>query len=237
MMNSKMILVLDPNVQRRSQICHTLLLSGYEIIEAINAQHVEAICRQKGSEVDLIIAEAESKSPSEWKHVCPHAELLHLPIRSGPSTAEQLLSQVRLALDSQIRTRKVLIVDDDQPSRTEIAALLAANGYAVSATTGSEALAHFVEIQPDIVVTEIVMAGQEGLELIRKLRQLRQDLAIVAVTGGVRACSYLKAARLLGANAALTKPFPADELLNALVRSASDLAHNSPISPGAHRAR
>ncbi len=221
-MNSNMILVLASDVQRRTQISHTLLLGGYKILEAVNPPHLEVICCQKGSEIDLIIAEGEPKSSSEWKRLCPHADLLHLPTWSESFSPEQLLSQVRLKLSREIRTGTVLVVDDDQPSRTEIAALLTTNGYTASATTGSEALACFVEIQPDIVVTEIVMIGQEGLELIRKLRGLRPDLAIIAFTGGVRACSYLKAARLLGANATLTKPFPADELLKALVRSAAD---------------
>ncbi len=112
---------------------------------------------------------------------------------------------------------KVLVVDDDDLFRREILGLLNSKGYAASGSTSHEILAHFFEIQPDIVVTEIVMTELEGLELIMKLRQLRQDLTIIAFTGGVRGSSYLKAAELLGAAATLQKPFPAEELLKALI--------------------
>jgi two-component system, chemotaxis family, chemotaxis protein CheY len=117
-----------------------------------------------------------------------------------------------------MRERKVLVVDDNDPYRSEIATLLNSNGYTANAATGSKALVRFFETQPDIVVIEIVMAEQEGLDRILKLRQLRRDVTIIAITGGVRARSYLKTAQLLGADAALEKPFRADELLKVLVQ-------------------
>lgn len=125
-----------------------------------------------------------------------------------------------------MRKPKVLVVDDDHSFRTEIAGLLNNNGYAASTTTSSEVLFRFLEIQPDIVFTEIVMTEQEGLELILKLRELRQDLTIIAVTGGERAGSYLKMAQLLGAKAALRRPFRAEELLNVVGSAAASIDCN-----------
>ena len=111
---------------------------------------------------------------------------------------------------------KVLVVDENASYRSHIAALLDRHGYSASTSTGSDALVKFRELQPEIVVTEIVMIGQEGLDLIMKLRQLRRDLTIIATHGGVRARLYLRTAKLLGADAALEKPFSSEELLSIL---------------------
>ena len=109
-MNFKLILVQDSDVRRRARICRILMLSGCQVLEAVNRQHAESICDQKGLDVDLIVADAESSF--EWVDLCPHAHLLSLPIEAGvsrtpatdnaqsrvPFSAEQLLIQVRLTL-------------------------------------------------------------------------------------------------------------------------------------------
>ncbi len=117
---------------------------------------------------------------------------------------------------SRTTKAKVLVIDDDGPFRAGIASLLNSHGYLAMATGSGEALASFRAMQPDVVITEIVMVEQEGLELILKLRQLKYGLTVIATTGGARACSYLRMACLLGAKASLHKPFTMDELLQVL---------------------
>jgi len=123
-MDSKIILVQDSDVQRRTYICRGLMLNGYKVLEAINSQHAESICHQRGCEVDLIIANSESEPDSEWRRLCDRAQLLALPaLASGSSprkpgvqetfSLEQLLLRVGSMLSREPGRAKVLVVDND----------------------------------------------------------------------------------------------------------------------------
>lgn len=62
------------------------------------------------------------------------------------------------------------------------------------------------------------MPEQEGLEVIRDIRRAGQPMAIIAISGGgyPGGLNVLEIARELGANAALTKPFSREELVEAV---------------------
>lgn len=114
---------------------------------------------------------------------------------------------------------KVLVVGDENLSRMEICAVLKGRGYEVTAATGDYVTRCLADLQADVVVTEIVMQEQEGLELIARVCNLRRDLTTVAIAGGERAATYLKLARLFGAAATLLRPFSADEILEVVAWS------------------
>lgn len=63
----------------------------------------------------------------------------------------------------------------------------------------------------DLVITDIFMPDQEGLETIAALRREYTDLKIIAITGGDR--QYLRIATLMGASAGFSKPFSDAQLL------------------------
>lgn len=115
--------------------------------------------------------------------------------------------------------RRILIVDDDADLRLSLQLALEGAGYAVEATAGAaEALGLLKQRAVDIVITDLLMPDTDGFEAIGKLRRDFPSTRIVAVSGGGRrgAQHYLTAARLVGADATLVKPFEVEALLEIL---------------------
>jgi CheY-like chemotaxis protein len=115
--------------------------------------------------------------------------------------------------------RTVLIVDDDDAVRHMLRRVLEREGYDVSeARDGAEAMLLYRNAPAALVITDLFMPGQDGIETIQQLRAEFPGARILAISGGVRvgADGPLTDARLLGADAALAKPFPLDALLSAV---------------------
>jgi CheY-like chemotaxis protein len=117
------------------------------------------------------------------------------------------------------RPLRVLFVDDDMQTRASISVLLGELGFvAVTAANGLVALHLFDKIEVDVVVTDIFMPEEDGIELIQDLRRRRSDLPIVAFSGGGshHDLSALHVAAAFGAGAVLQKPFSGAELVAAI---------------------
>lgn len=100
-----------------------------------------------------------------------------------------------------------------------LAAVLEDLGCEVAkASSVDEGLTLIAEFNPDAVVADILMPDRDGLNLIMELRPQREDIRIVAITGGGRlgAGPVLNMASGLGAHATLVKPFSSDDLRIAL---------------------
>ena len=110
--------------------------------------------------------------------------------------------------------KKFLISDDDPQFGKFLSKGLEKAGYSVEFTTsGLEAIENIMSIAPDIVLTDIVMPDSEGIELIIELRNKGYKNPIIAMSGfSNQSSSYLEAAKLLGANASLTKPFAIEDI-------------------------
>lgn len=108
---------------------------------------------------------------------------------------------------------EILIIDDDSQMRRLLIRILKSAGHHVrEASDGAAGLKAFREERPVLVITDIFMPEKEGIETIRSLRQQAPDLPILAISGsGLK--DYLNFAMQLGATAALSKPFSADQLL------------------------
>jgi YesN/AraC family two-component response regulator len=90
------------------------------------------------------------------------------------------------------------------------------HGYAVqTAPNGRVGTRLFADAEPDLVITDIIMPEQEGIETIMRLRGLRPDKPIIAISGGgrVRNADFLQMAACLGASAVLAKPFDGNDLI------------------------
>jgi CheY-like chemotaxis protein len=126
---------------------------------------------------------------------------------SKPFTPADLLAQVREALRSPDHTRTVVIADDEAPLRKLLGLTLKRAGYVVlEARDGKEAIALCRSARVDLLLTDLVMPEQEGLETIRVLRAELPHVAIVAMSGAFDG-AFLKVATTLGASAVLQKPF------------------------------
>jgi CheY-like chemotaxis protein len=116
---------------------------------------------------------------------------------------------------TQVNT--VLLVDDDDNLREMLKRVLTGVGYEVhEAHNGKEASLVYLQQQPDLVITDIVMPDAEGLGFISEVRQNSRKVKIIAISGGGfgAANQYLRFAQRMGANYTLEKPFTTEELLS-----------------------
>jgi two-component system, sensor histidine kinase and response regulator len=120
------------------------------------------------------------------------------------------------------RVGRILFVDDDPLTRRVAQALLQRAGHEVfEAGSGLEALEMFDEVVPEVVVTDIMMPGMNGFELMAELRRRSKDVKLIAISGGSHGGAddpMLLLARDVGAAHALPKPIDLAALL-AAVRS------------------
>ncbi len=112
--------------------------------------------------------------------------------------------------------KKILVIEDNPIVRSTVGRILQAGGYEViSANDGLQGVAAFRKEQPDLVVTDIIMPEQEGIETIRQILSDRPNAKIIAISGGGRIgnTDFLQIARKVGATEVLPKPFDPDDLL------------------------
>jgi DNA-binding NtrC family response regulator len=80
---------------------------------------------------------------------------------------------------------RVLIIDDDELFRGFLKQALTRAGHdTVEAGDGDEGLAHFRSQKMDVVITDIILPGKNGLEAIAEMKMESPDVKIIAVTGG-----------------------------------------------------
>jgi CheY-like chemotaxis protein len=112
--------------------------------------------------------------------------------------------------------KSVLIVDDDPHILRLLRKALSKAGYDVAeACDGRSAMNRVRQSEVDVMVTDLVMPGQEGVETITQLRREFPQVKIVAMSGAANG-RYLRICELLGANAVLQKPFPPKTLVEAI---------------------
>jgi len=116
-------------------------------------------------------------------------------------------------------SRKILIVDDDPSVCATMKYILGRAGNEVrTSVSASEALSLAQKDQFDLLISDLVMPEQDGIELIRKFKNAFPRKPIVAMSGGARLGTpdTLSSAHAAGADALLPKPFDADSLLTVI---------------------
>jgi CheY-like chemotaxis protein len=153
-------------------------------------------------------------------------------------TLAEVLNDARVMAAGGRRRPHVLVIDDSATIR-KIAAVTAreAGLRPTVLESAEEALERLVWDKVDAVLTDIFMPGLGGIEGIQRMRTIQPTLAIVAMSGGLgNDMSFegaLLAARKIGADRALSKPFRA-EALGVAVRAA--LIDRQTMPPEAPRA-
>ncbi len=113
----------------------------------------------------------------------------------------------------------ILVIEDDEQIRSLIKQILEKEGhYVLLASEGEKGLALYKENMPDLVVTDIVMPGKEGLSTIIDLKRKNPDVKIIAISGGGKVSPklYLNLAWKFGALVTLEKPFTRMEIINTV---------------------
>jgi DNA-binding response OmpR family regulator len=109
-------------------------------------------------------------------------------------------------------TEKILVVDDEQTVCNSVKRILSRRGYDVSqALNVDDAVRLIKEMSFDLVITDLMIPGTSGMELLEIVRDHYPDLDVIMITGYASIESAVKATRL-GASAYLPKPFTPDEL-------------------------
>jgi len=122
-------------------------------------------------------------------------------------------------------TKQILVIDDDPAIRRMIEIVLIAAGYGVMcAPDGEEGIRLFRALRPDLVITDVIMPVQEGIETILGIRREQPGAKIIAMSGGGRIASndLLTMARNLGADRVLAKPFDIDALTAVVQQTLSE---------------
>jgi len=125
--------------------------------------------------------------------------------------------------ESDIMTR-LLVVDDEANIRAGLRDLLSLKGYHVEeAGSGYEALALLENTTYDLMVLDMRMPGMDGVEVMRRARNMQPDLPIIVLTAHASLESAIAAVKL-GAADYLLKPFEVEDLLATVTRALRD--HN-----------
>ena len=110
---------------------------------------------------------------------------------------------------------RILVVDDDASVRRVLKLQLEESGYAVlSAGDGKEAAAIVEKERPQLVITDLMMPGSNGLELLQQIKARDLDTTVIMITAFGSVESAVSAMRA-GAYDYITKPIDYDALLLA----------------------
>lgn len=118
----------------------------------------------------------------------------------------------------------ILIVDDDKSIRDLLSEVLLREGHEVkTAEEGNAALACLAESSFDMVISDIIMPGKEGIETIREIRELHPEIQIIAMStgGSLGNAQILEYARMIGAHEAIRKPVELPEFITTVQRMLS----------------
>ncbi len=113
----------------------------------------------------------------------------------------------------------ILVADDDASIRKVISQSLARAGYAVQTTSTASTLWHWIENgEGDLVITDVVMPDEDGLELLPRIRKARPDVPVIVMSARSTMMTALRATER-GAYEYLPKPFDINELVSVVNRA------------------
>jgi DNA-binding NtrC family response regulator len=124
---------------------------------------------------------------------------------------------------------RILVIDDEQYIRTALREVLEREGFEVSAAAdGTKGLELLEDEGADLVITDIIMPGIDGVATLERIRKAHPDLPVIVISGGgnvapmgyepgaISTTAYLASAAKAGATCTLTKPFNRQELVSAV---------------------
>ena len=112
----------------------------------------------------------------------------------------------------------ILIIDDEEVVLAGLSHILKKNGYrAVTANSGEQGLEVLKKEKPQLIITDLIMNGIGGLEVLKQVKETEPEIIVVIMTGHGEMDSSIEALRL-GASDYLLKPYKEEELLFRVAR-------------------
>ena len=231
------ILVVEDEPEVRQFTVQALESYGYNVIEANDGDEGLEICRQMAEAIDLVLTDVvmprmggRELANRVWR-VRPEMRFLfmsgytdnalsmngvlepHVRFIEKPFSLEGLAKRVREVLGPAELAVRILVADDEPEVREFLRTALEQGGYeVVEADDGRRAMEVLLEGGVDLVLMDLVMPGQEGIETIQAIRKELPDTRIIAISGGFGG-QFLGVAKMLGADATLEKPVSPGALL------------------------
>ncbi len=116
----------------------------------------------------------------------------------------------------------ILVADDDRAIRTVLERALTREGYDVRLTSNARTLWSWVaDGEGDLVISDVVMPDENGLDLIPRIREIRPDLKVIIMSAQSTLLTAVKANER-GAYEYLPKPFDLKELISVIERALQD---------------
>jgi PAS domain S-box-containing protein len=233
------VLVVEDQADVRRYVVAVLKEYGYRAIPAENAG--EALLFSERERIDLLLTDVVMPNMSGREladrlvTLRPAVKVLfmsgytdnaveHLGVLEEgamfiqkPFSPEELAGKVRAVLQPPEaptpRTARILVADDEASVRGFLRELLEEDGYEViEAADGKQALHQARAGFVDLVITDLIMPEQEGIETIQALNRELPEVGIIAISGALDG-QLLKMARILGASAVFNKPVKPELLL------------------------
>lgn len=113
---------------------------------------------------------------------------------------------------------RVLVIDDEKPLAETLAIILRSAGYeATTAYDGTNALSQVESFQPDIVISDVVMPGMNGIEVCSRIQAEHPQCHIILFSGQAATNELMQNARAKGCDwELLVKPVHPADLLTKL---------------------
>ena len=120
---------------------------------------------------------------------------------------------------SQNQVGTVMVIDDDQQVLQSVSIMLKSHGFSVfSYTEGVKAMAEFLSVKPDAVVSDIRMPGMNGIQLMEQVRAIGEETPVILISGNAELDAAISAIRLKVFDL-LLKPFNSSLLVDALKKA------------------
>jgi len=120
-------------------------------------------------------------------------------------------------------SRRILVIDDEQGIRAALGQLLEFEGYEVRAiANAAEGIEEYKKWRPHLVFLDVKMAGMDGMEALKKIRELDPTATVVMISGHATIRTAVEATQL-GAYEILEKPLDTDRILVMLRNALANL--------------
>jgi len=181
---------------------------GLAIVDYLVRQQAGTVC-------------AESEGPGKGATFAVEFPLSPFEVMSSDVGAVQLTRTSETLTEPKLKSRRVLVVEDDPDTRALIKTVLERHGAEVMvADSSTTALDEVARQKPDIIVSDIGMTGENGYQLMRRIRSLPPEqgghIPAIALTAYAGA-SDRRRALLAGFQTHLPKPVEPDDLLTVIM--------------------
>lgn len=129
-----------------------------------------------------------------------------------------MLNTIRTPFALSDEPAKILIIDDEPNVLSVLYSLLSDKYKCRTATSAVEALEYLKWEEPDLVLSDIMMPGMTGLELLEEITQFSQEIVVILISGNLNIQSAIEAMRR-GAFDYVTKPFNLSDVETAVERA------------------